>query len=976
MIISKFLENKSIKYRYLLLANGIMAVLLVIFGAIDLIVNYQEWVTHLKNNNQQTVYLLAEYNENNLFLHDSNQANASLRAVMAQSDLDGIYIFDMNSYLFAKNSRIKTFNQEVASYTDLSDLDLSDYDVIEQDVYYMEDKLGKVVALVNKKLYSNHLVYPLIQMFSLFVLFVTCFFVLTVYSVKYIIKPIDTAVKASYRALKSKDYSVRIKTDIDEDIGLLYNYFNEMLADFELQTNDYNNNKEILKESIENYKAIFDNAANPIVIYDYDGVILLINRQFEQLTGFTKHELENNWSWFNFLIKNSRDKYLKDHYNMLDGRKYSSIHHLTLNNINAEEKKLFVTINHLPSSSRIIASIIDFTDYNVAKKELKANKEKFEIIMNTISELVFTITTEGVVTFCSPSWESVLGYNPSDIIGTYLIDIIHQDDKVTFQKQLEILISTGEHTGLYEYRMFGSDDKWKWMSTGLGITSDNDGQNMTITGTSHNITKRKAAEYELQKAKYEAETANKYKSEFIAKMSHEIRTPLNSILGFAELLLNKSEDANSKHKLESIISGGNTLLAMINDILDLSKIEAGRVELKKEVISIKYLFNDIERMFAPNLKSKGVDFNVHISEDLPSHIKTDEVKLKQVLLNLVSNASKFTEQGYVKIEADIVPQINSKTLIIKVSDTGSGIERDNHTKIFTAFQQIKNENQTPGTGLGLAITKRLVDILGGKISFDSESGKGSIFEVILPNIEIVDYVKPKLDTNKYSFVFEKTNILVVDDRKDNREIMAEYLGEIGSNVYQAYRVEDVLKIMETKSIGLILMDINMPEISGFDLANMIKADKRYKMVKIIAFTASANQEEFYVTATPFDGVLEKPVNKNAIFKMLSRHLDYSGKVENLDFKSSIDYKSTLKLSSELIARYRALVLPKIEHAATSNFIDDFEILGKFISELADNNGDQDLAKVSEEIKIIVDNFDIERIPKLLKYLESTFTKDL
>lgn len=796
MVFSKFLENKSIKSRYLLLVNGILAIIFLLFSIVDIYLNYTEWSNHLQRDNEFVLKIISEYNENYLFLHDSNQANQSLKTVIDNSNFAGIYIFDKNSYLFAKYSEQEALDDQIATLDEFYARDWSDYHIYEETILYRSERFGKVIAIVNKEASNDFFLVSAFQKISLFAFFATSFFALIVFSARYLVKPLDTLINASYKALREKDFSIRIDRTIDEDIGMLYNYFNELLTEFEMQRKDYFQNKKILRESIENYKAIFDNAANPIVIYDYEGIILLINRQFEQLTGFTKNELENNWSWFNFLVGESKEAYIKDHYDMLSGKKFTSIHHLTLNNINDEEKKLFVTINHLPTSNRIIASIIDITDYNVAKKELRENKEKFEVIMNTISELIFTISTDGMLSYCSPSWQSVLGYSPDSMIGTYMIDIIHENDKVTFRKQLELLISTGEHTGLYEYRVLAADGRWLWMSTGLGITSDNEGSSQTITGTSQNISQRKEAEFALQRAKYEAETANRYKSEFIANMSHEIRTPLNAILGFAELMLDKSTDANSRHKLESIIAGGNTLLSMINDILDLSKIESGKVQINSEVVSLEFMLNDLKKLFEPKFKSKNVKFDLKISEDVPLHIKTDEVKLYQILLNLLSNAEKYTTRGQVNIEVDVVSQADSKTLIFKVSDTGQGIDKKDQPKLFVAFQQIKHSKQIPGTGLGLAITKRLVDLLGGKISFDSEPGKGSIFEVILPNIQSVEFVKPKLLTEKQTYSFEKTNILIIDDRSDNREVMSEYLETIGLKVFEAAEPEKALKILE------------------------------------------------------------------------------------------------------------------------------------------------------------------------------------
>ncbi len=288
---------------------------------------------------------------------------------------------------------------------------------------------------------------------------------------------------------------------------------------------------------------------------------------------------------------------------------------------------------------------------------------------------------------------------------------------------------------------------------------------------------------ELQSAKAEAETANQTISEFLANMSHEIRTPMNAILGFTEILGGLVENPQQKEYLSSIQSSGKSLLSLINDILDLSKVEAGKLELDYTAVDTRVVFQEMEQIFSQKIAQKGFEFILDIDPDLPPLI-LDETRLRQILFNLVGNAVKFTDDGYIKLSVRTeVPERDHKTmdLLFEVADTGIGIPEDQQDKIFGAFEQKKGQSHAKygGTGLGLAITKRLIEMMNGDVYVTGDLGKGSTFHVTLRGLTIASETdlasrdRPAIDVDAVTFA--RASILVVDDIEVNRNLVRGYL---------------------------------------------------------------------------------------------------------------------------------------------------------------------------------------------------------
>jgi len=391
---------------------------------------------------------------------------------------------------------------------------------------------------------------------------------------------------------------------------------------------------------------------------------------------------------------------------------------------------------------------------------------------------------------------------------------------------------------------------------------------------------------ELFNLTLKANAANKAKSDFLANMSHEIRTPMNAILGFTEILQGKVTNPKQARYLKSIHTSGQALLTLINDILDLSKVEAGKMELEIRPVSLQHLFEDVKVIFAQKIGEKGLDLILFNEDDIPHSLLLDEVRLRQVLINLVGNAIKFTDSGYIKLALNhTVPDDNATgntvDIIITIEDSGIGIPQDQCETIFDAFTQVKDQQTTKygGTGLGLSISRRLIEMMGGTITASSEVDKGSSFVIKLNNVELVATETTQSTDESLIDVgtveFKHSTILITDDVEYNRDIIVGYLEDYDLTLIQAENGESAVSKAKEHKPDLILMDMRMPVMSGYEATSLIKKDPELGEITIIALTASAMKRDEGVIKDLCDSYLKKPISKVHLIRELVLFLPHS-----------------------------------------------------------------------------------------------------
>jgi PAS domain S-box-containing protein len=472
--------------------------------------------------------------------------------------------------------------------------------------------------------------------------------------------------------------------------------------------------------------------------------------------------------------------------------------------------------------------------------------------------------------YLSPRWVASMGYDPTRPVVKVeeLVALTHPDDLPAVKRGNAAHLH-GE-TPVYEreYRIKDGHGGWSWVLVrGRVVERDAQGRALRMLGTTSDFTARKRQEAELRRAKEDAERANRAKSEFLANVSHEIRTPMNGILGMVELALDDSLAPQQRDRLRLVHDSARSLLAIINDLLDLSKIEAGKVSLDPSRFALRDEVTLTIRSLAVRAKEKGLRLTCTIEPGVPSHVVGDPDRLRQVLVNLVGNAVKFTELGGIAIRVHRSPGSELRVMF-EIADTGIGIASDRLEAIFAPFEQadLSTTRRFGGTGLGLTISSRLVRLMGGAIKVTSQVGVGSTFSfdaLFEPADDEVPVRKPPAPPKPVRLVGERSlQILLAEDNAINQRVAVEILQRAGHQVVIVGDGRAAVAALEARAFDLVLMDVQMPIMDGWQATEAIRrsADPRVRATRIVAMTARATAEDRAAClAHGMDGFLTKPL---------------------------------------------------------------------------------------------------------------------
>jgi PAS domain S-box-containing protein len=495
--------------------------------------------------------------------------------------------------------------------------------------------------------------------------------------------------------------------------------------------------------------------------------------------------------------------------------------------------------------------------------------------------IVSVTDVKGIITYANDRFCEISGYSREELIGAPHSIVKSDEHSPEFYRMLWRTIASG-HVWRGEIKNRRKNGGYYWIAATIVPFIGEDGKPFQYVAIRTDITREKNRELALQKASAEAEAANVAKSQFLATMSHEIRTPMTGVLGFAELLVHDKTLAEGHRRyVHSIMDASRSLLAIINDILDMSKLEAGKVELEYLDLDLPALIEDVLHLFREKRQrrqSKNLTVIAELSDDFPKGINSDPTRLRQILVNLVGNGVKFTEEGSVSVIGSLLDADTAQPMIrIGVRDTGIGIPPDAINRLFTEFNQGDPtiSRRFEGTGLGLSICRKLVEILGGEIGVESEVGKGSEFWFTLPYracIERSDAVRSPAAPIGYYVGVKPLNVLIVDDNALNRQIMGAIVDAFGHSHVSATNGAEALEFHGNGMFDVILMDIRMPGMSGPDTTRAIRAMEGQKsQVPIIAVTADAMTDNVsdHLKAG-MDAIVTKPIDRAELARAINR----------------------------------------------------------------------------------------------------------
>lgn len=642
-----------------------------------------------------------------------------------------------------------------------------------------------------------------------------------------------------------------------------------------------------IREAERLFKYTFDQAAVGIAHCDLEGKWLLANTQMCNITGYTEAELlqtnfqsithpedleEDKEILASFLRGEITEKRLEKRYLRKDGR---PIHvRLTVSAVALEG-----------SLERFIVVVEDISEEIATREsiaEWQAEVSKLSLVAANVQHSVAITDSEGRIEWVNDRFTELTGY-PFDQVagrkpGTFLQGRKTKQDTV---ERIRNAIRAKKPVAAEIINYNASGDSY-WIDLRISPVFDGSGQLINFISTQSDITARKRQQQELKNAMRTANAANVAKSQFLANMSHEIRTPLNGILGFTELLLDDDNDATERHDhLRTIRKSGRHLLELINSVLDLSKIEAGRLTIETMECSPHAILSEVVSILRVRAREKKISLDYEWNGPIPQQIQTDPHRFKQLLMNLIGNAIKFTERGCVRVVAELDMESESPLLQLSIRDTGPGIPADRLETIFEPFVQADSSvtRRYGGTGLGLAISRRIAESLGGSLSCESLVGVGSCFTVRIGTGALTGTVlyssPPEIATSDIigdealAVSLEGLNVLVADDGDTNRKLIRLILTRAGAEVETVDDGKKALELASQKEFDAILMDMQMPVMDGYTATSLLR-DSRYER-PIIALTANAMKgDRDKCLQAGCSGYLTKPIDRGELTRELAR----------------------------------------------------------------------------------------------------------
>jgi len=717
-------------------------------------------------------------------------------------------------------------------------------------------------------------------------------------------------------------------------------------------------------------KAILENIVDGIITIDEAGIVQTYNPAAERIFGYSPEETigKNIRMLMPEPFRSEHDQYV-DNYLKSGIAKIIGIGRevVGLRKDGSEfPLELAISVAWL-EERRIFTGIVrDISERKQMEKQLQEERALSVAVLETVVDGIITIDEAGIVQTYNPAAENIFGYSPEETIGKNINMLMPEPYRSEHDQYVDNYLQSGiakiigigrEVVGL---RKDGSEFPLE-----LAISAAWLEDRRIFTGIVRDISERKKSEQEIIDSHKEAERANKAKSIFLANMSHEIRTPLNAILGFSQLLLRKkSLDQDTRNSIKTIDSSGNNLLILINEILDISKIEAGGLELSPNNFDLAEVVDSLRSMFDVRCREQRLLWDVQ-GFSKPTWVYGDEGKLRQILINLAGNAIKFTESGTVSLSVTILEKNQYQ---FKVMDTGPGISFENQKEVFEAFRQEESGEKKGGTGLGLAISDRLVKLMGSELKLESKLGRGSEFYFTVEFLEGVkgtSYARGITKKVLHLAPDIKVKALVVDDIKENRDVMTRLLLDIGVDTLEAKNGEEGVAKVRKHEPDIIFMDIRMPVMRGDEALKVIHKEFGKDQFKVVAVTASAfdRQREDFVRSG-FDDYVTKPFREEDIFNCLKELL-------GVDFVFDEDLEAEEKAATNEKKDFSGISLQEENYRAIKEAAEHYSVtkLESYLQELHQLNSTYH--PLVDHLEALVSQYKFDEVLEILESLSKT-----
>jgi two-component system, sensor histidine kinase and response regulator len=631
--------------------------------------------------------------------------------------------------------------------------------------------------------------------------------------------------------------------------------------------------EEALLASRAEFQSLVESLPLNVFRKDLDGRIVAANQRFCESIGRPLDEVLGKTDLDLFPPENAR-KYRGDDQQVIrTGRVLEDVEE----NYGSDNQKRYVHVLKAPAHDAN-GQVVGIQGMYWDVTERVRAQEEFDRLFAVSLDMMCVAGVDGYFKRVNPAFEKSLGYKSEELLGQPIIDFLHPEDRAAAMHALGQLRHGTDMVG-HECRCRCKDGSYRWLAWTCPAVPDRE---TSVYAVARDTTVRKQAELELAKAKAAAEAANQAKSDFLANMSHEIRTPLNAILGMTELLLSGRVKQRQTEFLKMVFESGEALLDVINDVLDFSKVEAGKLELESEPFQVRECLGDALRSLAHRSRHADVEIASDIHADVPDVLIGDAGRLRQVIINLIGNALKFTEQGEVILRVHVASRTAHEVqLEFSVRDTGIGIPDGKLSGIFEAFEQVDTTltRRFGGTGLGLAICRKLTELMGGKIWVESRLGLGSVFHFTAR----FPYMAEDAASTHASPTLVGTRVLVVDDNETTRRILAEMLSNWEIVATTVARARDALELLEQHSrtetpFQLLVTDVHMPDVDGLTLVETIRENPDTAHLPAILLTSTHLQDESdQCERLRVAAQVAKPVKQSDLLDAVTAALGRAGK---------------------------------------------------------------------------------------------------